>query len=105
MSLPRNPDYFLGKLHELHVRVRDRIVRRLAEASVEALSAVASDDEGDTIFAIDTDSEDVLVAFCREWAGELPLVLIAEGLGRALCCGYVFVIKQPNQRLNSTGFA
>jgi len=81
LGLPESPDYFLSKLRDLHVRIRDRIVERTRSASIEALSAVADDAEGDTIFAVDVDSEDVLVAFCREWAEELPLVLVAEGVG------------------------
>jgi fructose-1,6-bisphosphatase/inositol monophosphatase family enzyme len=34
----------------------------------------------DTIYKIDTDVEPILEEFCRDWAKETPLVLVAEGI-------------------------
>lgn len=44
------------------------------------LHAVSRDSAADTIYAIDAVVEPVLEDFCRKWAKEQPLVLIAEGV-------------------------
>ncbi|MEP6902769.1 MAG: inositol monophosphatase, partial [Actinomycetota bacterium] len=45
------------------------------------LSEIVADDEGDTIFAVDRVSEEILIEFFeREIASKVPIVLIAEGL-------------------------
>src|SRR5215472_7783799 len=78
-----NRDHLLTHLRALHVELRDTIVAQAERSSLEALSAVARDDEAasDTIFAIDRVSEERLVAFCeRAIAPTWPLVLVAEGL-------------------------
>ena len=45
----------------LHRRIRADVVASCERAAVAALSDVAHDDEGDTIYAIDRVAEDVLV--------------------------------------------
>jgi len=71
----------LAPIRELHERIRQTVVQACERASVEELSRVAADEAGDTIFAVDRVSEEVLVEFCeRELAPMDPLVLIAEGL-------------------------
>jgi len=71
----------LAPIRELHERIRQTVVQACERASVEELSRVAADEAGDTIFAVDRVSEEVLVAFCeRELAPLNPLILIAEGL-------------------------
>src|SRR3982751_3956723 len=73
----------LAPIRELHERIRQTVVQACERASVDELSRVAADAEGDTIFAVDRVSEEVLVAFCeREMAPMDPLILIAEGLDR-----------------------
>ena len=48
---------------------------------MEMLSAVDRDEAGDTIYAVDRVSEDLLIDFFeREIAPRVPVVLIAEGL-------------------------
>ena len=79
-------DRLLAQLRELHEEIRAGVLRATEAQSVEALSAVARDDEvsADTIFAIDRVGEERLVAFFeRVIAPERPLVLIAEGLSDA----------------------
>ena len=45
------------------------------------MSRIVADDEGDTIFAVDRVSEEILVEFFeREIAPHTPIILIAEGL-------------------------
>ena len=76
-------DHLLAQLHALHAELRDTIVAQAERSSLEALSAVARDDEAasDTIFAVDRVSEERLVAYCeRAIAPTWPLVLVAEGL-------------------------
>ena len=71
----------LAPIRELHERIRHTVVEVCERASVEELARVVADEEGDTIFAVDRVSEEVLVDFfAREIAPSDPLVLIAEGL-------------------------
>ena len=71
----------LAPIRELHDEVRRAAVAACERASVDQLSGIASEAEGDTIYAIDRVSEDTLVEFFeREVASETPIVLIAEGL-------------------------
>lgn len=72
---------FLEPVKALHRRIRDTVIQETERQSVEALSAVHRDEEGDTIFAVDRVSEAVLVeGICREIAPHTSVVLIAEGL-------------------------
>ena len=57
------------------------MVEACERASLDDLSGIAADEEGDTIYAIDRVSEETLVDFfSREVAPRTPLVLIAEGI-------------------------
>ena len=61
--------------------IRDRVVEECERSSIASLSRVVTDDEGDTIFAVDRVSEELLVEFIeREIASKVPVVLIAEGI-------------------------
>lgn len=72
----------LAPLRRLHERVRDSVIAACEQAALEDLARVADDSaEGDTIYAIDRVSENVLVElFEREIAPIAPLILIGEGL-------------------------
>jgi fructose-1,6-bisphosphatase/inositol monophosphatase family enzyme len=71
----------LKPLRELHDRIRASVVDACERASVSELAKVVSEQEGDTIFALDRVSEELLIDFFeREVAPFAPLVLIAEGL-------------------------
>ena len=68
-------------IRRLHDRICERVVRACESQSIDKLSEVASDEEGDTIFTIDRVSEDELVTFFEnELTLQEPIVLIAEGL-------------------------
>ena len=68
----------IKKLHEV---IRTRVVEACEKSSVEHLSTIVADGEGDTIFAVDRISEELLIDFFeREIASNIPVVLIAEGL-------------------------
>lgn len=65
----------------LHETIRARVVEECERSSFEQLSTIVADDEGDTIFAVDRVSEELLIDFFeREIASKVPIVLIAEGL-------------------------
>jgi fructose-1,6-bisphosphatase/inositol monophosphatase family enzyme len=65
----------------LHETIRSRVVEACERSSLEQLSTIVGDADGDTIFAIDRISEDLLIEFFeREIATKVPIVLIAEGL-------------------------
>jgi len=72
----------LGPIRRIHERVRDAVVAESEKAAVEQLAQVSDDEsEGDTIYAVDRISEDLLVElFEREVASLAPLVLVAEGI-------------------------
>jgi len=71
----------LTPIRELHERIRSAVVEACEGAAVDELARVVKEEEGDTIFAVDRVSEELLLEiFEREVAPTTPLVLIAEGL-------------------------
>lgn len=71
----------LEPIQRLHRMIRDRVLEECERSSVASLSRVIADDEGDTIFAVDRVSEELLVEFIeREIASKVPIVVIAEGI-------------------------
>lgn len=73
----------LPLIRKLHEKVRDGVVAACERSATATLAAVAREEEGDTIYAVDRISEDLLVDFFeREIASQTPVVLIAEGLLR-----------------------
>lgn len=68
-------------IRTLHEQIRDAVVAACEQSSLDAMSLIDHDGEGDTIYAVDRISEDLLVDFfSREIAPITPIVLIAEGL-------------------------
>jgi fructose-1,6-bisphosphatase/inositol monophosphatase family enzyme len=72
-----NSDDILQRLKHLQGVTRQLLIDSRAQ---KALHAVSRDSAADTIYAIDAVVEPVLEEFCRDWAKEQPLVLIAEGV-------------------------
>ena len=71
----------LPLIKQLHEQIRDQVVDACEQTSLEELSRVAEEGEGDTIYAVDRVGEELLIGyFEREVAQTTPLVLIAEGL-------------------------
>jgi len=71
----------LEPIRYLHERIRASVVAACEHATSDELAKVVKEEEGDTIFAVDRVSEELLVDFFeREVAPTAPLVLIAEGL-------------------------
>ena len=72
---------FLPILKKLHEEIRESVVSACEQTAIEHLSGIAKDEEGDTIYAVDKISEELLIEFFeREIAGQTSVVLIAEGL-------------------------
>ena len=71
----------LAPLQKLHETIRDAVVLACEEAALEEMAGIAKEAEGDTIYAVDRVSEEILIEFfAAEIAPHAPLVLIAEGL-------------------------
>lgn len=71
----------LAPIRALHERIRAAVVTACEQSALEDMAQVVQDTEGDTIFAVDRVSEELLLEFFeREIAVTTPLVLIAEGL-------------------------
>ncbi len=71
----------LEPLRRLHETIRAAVVEACERATSGELATVVSEEEGDTIFALDRVSEEVLIDFFeREVAPHAPVLLIAEGL-------------------------
>jgi fructose-1,6-bisphosphatase/inositol monophosphatase family enzyme len=77
----REAQELLAPIRALHERVWRAVVAEGEKAAEADLAQVLRDAEGDTIFAIDSVGEDVVVEFLeKEVAPRSSLVLIAEGL-------------------------
>lgn len=77
----RNPTDLLARIRVVHAAIRDAVVTACEQSAIERLTAVVGEDAGDTIFAIDRISEEVLLDHFGALAGDWSCVLIAEGLG------------------------
>jgi hypothetical protein len=72
-----DPNDILPRLKKLQRMTRQLLIDSRRQKDLHAISR---DSAADTIYALDTVVEPVLEDFCREWAQEQPLVLIAEGV-------------------------
>lgn len=79
-TLDLNPTYLLDRLHALHRSMRDNLHAHLNATALEEMSAATELRGGDTIYALDTKGEEILLPFCAEWGRETPFVLVCEGL-------------------------
>jgi fructose-1,6-bisphosphatase/inositol monophosphatase family enzyme len=71
----------LPPIRRLHEEIRTAVVAACERAAGEELSAIAKEEAGDTIYAVDRVSEELLVEFfTHEVAAQTPIILIAEGL-------------------------
>lgn len=77
------PIQMLTAIRSIHEQIRDAVVAATELSATAELAQVVEDGEGDTIYAIDRISEELLITlFEREIASQTPIVLIAEGLPR-----------------------
>ncbi|MDQ4123895.1 MAG: inositol monophosphatase [Acidobacteriota bacterium] len=71
----------LLEIRQLHELIRDAVVIACERTALSDLAKIAREEEGDTIYAIDRVSEELIVEFFNERiAKKAPIVLIAEGL-------------------------
>ncbi len=81
--MPENSELenLLKIILELHEKIRDAVVAACEKTAVSELAQIAKEEEGDTIYAVDKVSEELIVEYFSETiARETPIVLIAEGL-------------------------
>ncbi len=77
----REKEVLLQRILAIHVAIREQVVRSCEDVSVEQLVEIVAEQAGDTIFAIDRISEDVLLEHFAHLGATWSFVLIAEGLG------------------------
>ena len=71
----------LPAIRSIHERIRNAVVLTTEKSAAAELARVVEDGEGDTIYAIDRVSEELLIdLFEREIAAYTVVILIAEGL-------------------------
>jgi fructose-1,6-bisphosphatase/inositol monophosphatase family enzyme len=76
-----NIQHLLTPIRQLHEQIRAAVAAAGETASMEDLAQIAKEETGDTIYAVDRVSEELLVDFfAHEIASRAPIVLIAEGL-------------------------
>ena len=81
MSEADSLEWLIDPLKHLHSIIRDAVAQSFERSALEDLAAIAREEEGDTIYAVDRVSEELLIDFFKkEIASVCPIVLIAEGL-------------------------
>jgi len=70
----------LDRLRRIHAAIRDAVVAACEQTALEQLAAIVAEQAGDTIFAIDRISEEVLLTHFADLGQDSSFVLIAEGL-------------------------
>ena len=70
----------LPRLRALQIDVRTSLRRHMQTQAVASLARTARDDEGDTIFGIDVEVEEMLLRYCEQWGEEQHFTLVGEGL-------------------------
>src|SRR5579859_2604306 len=80
-AMIRNAQTLLERIRAIHAEIRDEVLIATQQSSLEQLSAIVAEEGGDTIFAIDRVSEEVLLRHFEQLGQEWSFVLIAEGLG------------------------
>jgi hypothetical protein len=73
----------LERIRSIHAQIRAAVVAACEQTALERLAAPVAEEGGDTIFAIDRISEEALLEHFAHLALEIPLVLVAEGLGES----------------------
>jgi fructose-1,6-bisphosphatase/inositol monophosphatase family enzyme len=77
----RDAAELLARLRAIHEAIRDAIVVACEQSATEQLAEPLRDEGGDTIYAVDSISEHILVERFTDVASRWSVVLVAEGLG------------------------
>ena len=75
--LPVDPLEVVERLLQFQRTVRDMVVSSRGKADHHQVRRSST---ADTIYQIDTAVDPLLETFCEQWAKEIPLILVAEGL-------------------------
>ena len=73
LLLSREMSFYLNRLRQLHLRLRDHLYRHMRAQNPAVLAQVSHDTGGDTQYAIDTHLETLLIDLCREWVFQQAL--------------------------------
>ncbi|MFN3242911.1 MAG: inositol monophosphatase [Planctomycetota bacterium] len=68
------------RLRDLQVEIRSALRQHMETQTIEHMARAARDDEGDTIFGIDVEVEEILLRYCERWGEEQHFRLVGEGL-------------------------
>lgn len=81
-----DPTQFLPPLRAFYAQLRDTLHAHVCKSAIAEMSAASHYQGGDTIYALDLESEAILLRFCEVWGQQTPFLLICEGLpdGRRL---------------------
>ena len=77
----REVEELVRQLRNIHEEIRDAVVLACQQQAIEHLASPVGDEGGDTVFALDRISEEVLLALFERLAHHWSFVLVAEGLG------------------------
>ena len=77
----RDVNELLVSIRHIHEAIRDEVVATCESSSLHALSTIVAEQGGDTIFAIDRISEEVLLRHFEQLSSRWSFLLVAEGLG------------------------
>jgi fructose-1,6-bisphosphatase/inositol monophosphatase family enzyme len=80
-SILRMLEFLLDSIRRMQAELRAHLHKSLKGADPRALASVASEEASDTIYAIDRDCDHILIDSFERIAKEIPILLIAEGLG------------------------
>lgn len=77
----RDSAELLAELRSIHADIRDAVVAACEQRATDDLATPIGDEGGDTIYAVDRVSEEVLLERFAVLADRWPCVLVAEGIG------------------------
>jgi fructose-1,6-bisphosphatase/inositol monophosphatase family enzyme len=77
----RDVNQLLREIRHIHEAIRAEVVATCERSSLDALSTIVAEQGGDTIFAIDRISEEVLLRHFERLSNRWSFLLVAEGLG------------------------
>ena len=70
----------LERLKYLQSAVQTELRAHIEHAALDEMSRSDGVRGGDTIYAIDTRGEEIIVPFCEDWGRDEPFLLVAEGI-------------------------
>lgn len=77
----RDAQELLARICAIQAAIRDSVVTACEQIAIEQLTRIVTEKAGDTIFAIDRISEEILLSHFEQLGQNWSFVLIAEGIG------------------------